>query len=114
MEDTSTIIDTNDKSIIINNISGYTFQIIDNNLHLTPICEYLKESEVYRHELKGSEIIEAKFNGKVIRNKYIDLRCTKPVWYLGSLDTTPRATKQESTRIHPTEISKCHLIYKWV
>jgi hypothetical protein len=68
MEDTSTIIDSNDKSIIINNISGYTFQIIDNNLHLTPICEYLKETEVYRHELKGSEIIEAKFNGKVIRN----------------------------------------------
>ena len=45
MEDTSTIIETNDKSIIINNISGYTFQIIDNNLHLTPINEYLKEIE---------------------------------------------------------------------
>ena len=68
MEDTSTIIDTNDKSIIINNISGYTFQIIDNNLYLTPISEYLKENDVYRHDLKSSEIIEAKLNGKVIRN----------------------------------------------
>lgn len=68
MEDTSTIIETNDKSIIINNISGYTFQIIDNRLHLTPINEYLKEYEVYRHDLKKSEILEAKLNGEIIRN----------------------------------------------
>ena len=68
MEDTSTIIETNDKSIIINNISGYTFQIIDNNLHLTPINEYLKENEVYRYDLKKSEILEAKLNGEIIRH----------------------------------------------
>jgi hypothetical protein len=68
MEDTSTIIETNDKSIIINNISGYTFQIIDNRLHLTPINEYLKEYEVYRYDLKKSEILEAKLNGDIIRN----------------------------------------------
>jgi len=68
MEDTSTIIETNDKSIIINNISGYTFQIIDNILHLTPINEYLKEYEVYRYDLKKSEILEAKLNGEIIRH----------------------------------------------
>lgn len=68
MEDTSTIIETNDKSIIINNISGYTFQIIDNRLHLTPINEYLKEYEVYRYDLKKSEILEAKLNGEIIRH----------------------------------------------
>jgi len=68
MEDTSTIIEANDKSIIINNISGYTFQIIDNRLHLTPINEYLKEYEVYRYDLKKSEILEAKLNGDIIRN----------------------------------------------
>ena len=68
MEDTSTIIDTIDKSIIINNISGYTFQIINNKLYLIPICEYLKENEVYRYDLKSSEILEAKLNGETIRN----------------------------------------------
>jgi len=68
MEDTSTIIDTNDKTIIINNIGNYKFQIINNNLYLTPISEYLNESEVYRHDLKNSEILEAKLNGEIIRN----------------------------------------------
>lgn len=68
MEDTSTIIETNDKSIIINNISSYNFQIINNNLHLTPICEYLKDNEVYRYDLKKSEILEAKLNGEIIRH----------------------------------------------
>ena len=68
MEETSTIIETNDKPIIINNISGYTFQIIDNKLRLTPINEYLKDYEIYRHDLKKSEILEAKLNGEIIRN----------------------------------------------
>jgi hypothetical protein len=68
MEDSSIIIDNNDKPIIINNISSYTFQIIDNNIHLTPINEYLKEIDVYKHDLKNSEIIEAKLNGETIRN----------------------------------------------
>jgi hypothetical protein len=68
MEETSTIIETNDKSIIINNINGYTLQIIDNKLYLNPINDYLKEYEVYRYDLKKSEILEAKLNGEIIRN----------------------------------------------
>jgi hypothetical protein len=67
MEDNSIIIDNNDKSIVINNISNYNFQIINNNLHLTPLKEYLNYNEVYRHDLKCSEILEAKLNGEVIR-----------------------------------------------
>ncbi len=67
MDDSSIIIDNNDKSIIINNIGNYNFQIINNNLHLTPLNDYLNEYDVYRHDLKNSEIIEAKLNGEVIR-----------------------------------------------
>ena len=66
MEDTSIIINDNDKPIIINNINSYNFQIINNNLHLTPLKEYLKENEIYRYDLKKSEIIEAKLNDDVI------------------------------------------------
>jgi hypothetical protein len=68
MEDTPIIIEKIDKSIIINNISSYNFQIINNNLHLTPINDYLNENEIYRHDLKNSEILEAKLNGEIIRN----------------------------------------------
>lgn len=66
MEDTSIIINSNDKNIIINNINSFNFQIINNNLHLTPLNEYLKENEIYRYDLKKSEILEAKLNGDVI------------------------------------------------
>ena len=69
MEDTSIIIkENNDKTIIINNISSYNFQIINNNLYLKCLNEYLNETEVHRHDLKKSEIIEAKLNGELIKS----------------------------------------------
>jgi hypothetical protein len=68
MEDTSIIFENNDKTIVINNISRYNFQIINNTLHLTPLSEYLKDYEVYRYELKKSEILEARFNDEIIKS----------------------------------------------
>lgn len=68
MEDTSLTVDNSDKIIIINNINNYNFQIVNNNLYLTPLKEYLTENEIYRNDLKKSDIIEAKLNGDVIHN----------------------------------------------
>jgi len=68
MEDTSIIFENNDKTIVINNISRYNFQIINNNLYLTPLNEYLKDYEIYRYELKKSEILEARFNDEIIKS----------------------------------------------
>jgi len=68
MEDASIIFENNDKIIVINNISRYNFQIINNTLHLTPLSEYLKDYEVYRYELKKSEILEARFNDEIIKS----------------------------------------------
>lgn len=68
MEDTSIIFENNDKTIVINNISRYNFQIINNTLHLTPLSEYLKDYEVYRYELKKSEILEARINDEIIKS----------------------------------------------
>jgi len=79
MEDTPIIIDENDKTIIINNISRYNFQIINNSLYLKCLNEYLNENEIYRYDLKGSEILEAKFNGDVVKkpNYY---KILKMIW----------------------------------
>jgi hypothetical protein len=69
MEDTSIIInENNDKTIVINNINKYSFQIINNNLYLKCLSEYLSEVDIYRHDLKKSEILEAKLNGELIRS----------------------------------------------
>ena len=67
-EETHMIIDNTDKIIIINNIKGYKFQITDNKLHLTPINDYLNEKDIYRYDLKKSEILEATLNGEIIKN----------------------------------------------
>ena len=86
MDNNDIIIENDDKSIVVNNISNYNIQIINNNLCLTPIKEYLTEYEVYRHDLKSSEIIEAKLNGVVIR-KPSYYKILKLIWKDTSVNT---------------------------
>jgi len=68
MDNSPIIIDDANSQLVINNISKYSFQIINNNLYLTPLEIYLKDYEVYRYELKKSEIIEASFNDMIIKS----------------------------------------------
>jgi hypothetical protein len=86
MDNNDIIIENDDKSIVVNNISNYNIQIINNNLCLTPIKEYLTEYEVFRHDLKNSEIIEAKLNGNVIR-KPSYYKILKLIWKDTSVNT---------------------------
>jgi len=81
MEDNLINIDNIDKEIIISNIDKYNFKIINNNLYLTPIDKYLKDFEIYRYELKKSEIFEARFNDENIKNPTY-YKILKIIWKL--------------------------------
>jgi hypothetical protein len=81
MEISPIIIKNVDCQVVVYNISKYSLQIINNNLYLTPLEIYLKDYEVYRYELKKSEILEAKLNDTIIKNPSY-YKILKMIWKL--------------------------------
>jgi len=81
MEISPIIIKDADCQIVVYNISKYSLQIINNNLYLSPLEIYLKDFEVYRYELKKSEILEAKLNDNIIKNPSY-YKILKMIWKL--------------------------------
>jgi len=55
--------------ITIPNINNYTLQIIDNTLILTKIIPYISEEELFKQDLKNSNILECKINNVDINIK---------------------------------------------